>query len=92
MKVPINMNFKIVGDDGYATPEFLAFLSQLTGELQINFSDEGLVPPQQPPDNVAIIADAAPTNNPILVEVDPDTLIETPKIWVNGAFRDINYT
>jgi hypothetical protein len=92
MNIPNFMNYQLVDKEGNLTADGLSFFSQLVSELDTNFSNEGLVPPNQPPDNVAIIANAVPLPGTILIEIDPVSHVETAKIWLNGSFKTFTVT
>lgn len=91
MKVPNIMNIQFFDAEGKMTPDGAAFFSQLTSELQKNFSEEGLVPPSQSTANVAVIEDAVPAPGTILIEVD-GMGVQTAKIYLNGSFKTFTVT
>lgn len=61
MNIPNFVDMKVIGDDGYFTPEWKMIMQQLLTTLVDNASDEGLVAPTQPNDvtnpNVTTIQD-----------------------------------
>jgi len=85
MRVPNYINDRIVTPEGKLVEEWQVVISQLLEELQINFSNEGLVPPSQSVGNIAIIADGAKSGTLIFDEANNQLLVRLN----DGTFHPI---
>ena len=85
MSIPIFDNVQIVDKDGFLTPEWRSILQDLFQVLQTRFSDEGLVMPSQPLDNINLLVNP-PTQNGAMIY---DSTGNQAKINIAGVWKDI---
>ena len=55
MNIPNFINSKVIGDNGFLTPEWQQILMQLFTELQQKVSEEGFILPIQSSSNIGIL-------------------------------------
>lgn len=85
MDIPNFQDIPVVvkrGDDYYWSDEWRNLMQQLFQTLQINASQEGLVPPSQPTSNITIIQPKA-SNGTIIYDNSTNQL----KGLIAGAFK-----
>ncbi len=85
MKVPNYLHSNIVDSSGNITEEWEVLIGQILSELQINFSDEGLVSPSQSTTNIGIISPKA-KNGTFLF----DSLLKQPGVVIDGAWQSLD--
>jgi hypothetical protein len=85
MNIPNFIDSVLTGKDGKLTSEWRQFLTQLTGQLQKNLSDQtGVIVPQQSTDNITTMG--VPENIGSLVY---DKSTHELKVNINGTYRTV---
>jgi len=75
---------KVIDENGYLTPGWKEILSQLIGQLQKNYSQEGLFVPPQTDTNITKL-DNVKSNRALIYDETNDKLL----ININGTFKEI---
>jgi hypothetical protein len=85
MNIQEFVSSKIVDENGYLTQEAQIIFNQLFTQLQINFSDEGLVVPPQSAENIAQLELADAENGTLLYDETNDLM----KVNIAGVFKTV---
>jgi hypothetical protein len=83
MNLPFQVSRKIADSDGNITPEWQIIFDQLFSQLNINFSNEGLVVPNQIASNINLLINSS---NFTLIGDSTNNLL---KVNLNGVFKTI---
>ncbi len=84
MNIPGFLEGRVVDKDGFFTPVWREIMRQVLTQLQINFSDEGYLLPQQPTANVVQL-NTTKSLGAILYNTDTDKGM----INIAGTFKEI---
>lgn len=84
MRVPTLVRQRFVDKDGYLTASAQLYLDELNNQMQGNLSNEGLVTPGLPTDQINTIADTSNPNTKPDGTLWFDTNIQQLKVKING--------
>ena len=81
MMIPSLPTGPIVNEEGYLAPDWLQWANQLTTLLQVNYSDEGLVLPQQTSSNIAKLTGSQSVGAMLYNETAGSAMVNIAGTW-----------